>query len=43
MRAVFARGMHRYNHDLGNRLRQRAGDFSWEKCARSYLKIYREV
>ena len=43
MRAVFESGMNRYNQDLGNRLRQRACDFSWEKCATSYLKIYREI
>jgi glycosyltransferase involved in cell wall biosynthesis len=43
MRAVFERGMKRYDQDLRNRLRQRAHDFSWKKCAASYLKIYREL
>jgi glycosyltransferase involved in cell wall biosynthesis len=43
MRAVFENGMNRYNQELGIRLRQRACDFSWEKCAASYLKIYREL
>lgn len=45
MTAVLETGLHRYQTDPSGpeRLRQRAGRFSWDVAARRYLALYREL
>ncbi len=43
MSSVFASGMKKYDDDLKKKLIHRAHDFSWERTARSYIRIYRSL
>ncbi len=44
MQAVFEKGMSDFNsHDRVALIKQQAASFSWEKAAREYLDVYRQV
>ncbi len=43
MRAVFEHGMNKVDRQHEDLLKQRARQFTWQKAAQSYLRIYREL